>query len=64
MYSCARQGIELEQSRYTLSAMLNEELIKLLGQQLDVEPAFVQQLQGRIDMINGDIRHHEQKVRT
>lgn len=56
-----RQGIELEQSRFNLSAMLSEEVIKMLHE-MDLEPGFVQQLQDRIEMINGDVRQYEQKV--
>lgn len=55
------QGIELEQSRFNLSAMLNEELISTL-QEMKLEQTFVEQLKGRIEMINGDVRMYEEKV--
>jgi hypothetical protein len=59
---CKATGIELEQSRYTLSAMLNEELIKLM-RELGAEASFVQDLKARISMINGDIRQYEQQIK-
>lgn len=61
MFLYTLQGIELETSRFTLSAMLNEELIKLM-KEVEAEASFVQHLKSNIEMINGDIRTYEQKV--
>lgn len=60
---CKATGIELEESRYTLSSMLNEELIKTM-EELEGREArgFIDDLKSRISMINGDIRQYEQEI--
>jgi len=45
-----------------LSSVLFDDLIRLM-RELNTEPHFVQSLKDRIQMIRGDIRLHEEKVR-
>ena len=60
---CEAVGIELEESRYTLSALLYEELIETMeeleGRQV---PGFIDGLKSRIRLIHGDLRQYEQDI--
>jgi hypothetical protein len=62
LFTTPHQGIELEESRYTLSAMLRSELLSHM-EDLGAGAPFVEWLSRRVEMVQGDIRHYEDKVR-